>query len=96
MELLHNDIEMWKMIKHNDLCYSDDQLIKQHAEYLELWANNWSTRMGFEYKWDADEKRKHITHKEFKREKRHYKATHHPFLEHILPELWNGLKAIYG
>lgn len=34
--LMYNAYETWGLIKTNDICYTDDQLIEEHAQ---LWGN---------------------------------------------------------
>lgn len=96
MPLASNNIEMFGMVKNNDMCYSDDQLIEQHGNFWEKMMNNSAIAKGFDHQWNPEENLDVILKSDFKKEKRAYKSTHHPFLEKVIPELWGGLKDIFG
>lgn len=76
-KLLDNTVDIIQVLKTNDMCYSDDQLIEETSEIWGDISSSHRALTGWDIKWGH--KAEHIYDHDFRREERHFKRTHrHP------------------
>jgi len=90
--IIQNIISGFHIIKTDDLCYSDDQLIEEYADIWGYMCSNAVIVHGMKpLTWNNGIAQEHIIQSEFKKEKKEYKANHHPLMEWA----WGEIKHIF-
>lgn len=71
--IIGNMYEQWTILKNNDLCYSDDQLIEEYSRvYKDFWGIMRNLG-GFDIKYDLNVNYDHIKTSDFKAERKEYR-----------------------
>jgi len=75
--MIENYINMFHLAKANDICSSDEELISEYAELYGSFCKNVVIVHGMQpLAWNNGFQQSHVNQKEFKDEKKSYKAAH--------------------
>merc|ERR1711990_659594 len=77
LPMIDNYIDIFRLLKTNDICYTDEQLIDEYATMWGDFCKNVVIVHGMEpLTWNKDLQLEHINQHEFHEEKKAYKKSH--------------------
>jgi len=91
--MIWNYVDMFKLLKTNDICYSDEQLIDEYATMYGDFCKNVVIVHGMQpLSWNNGLQQAHVNQHEFHEEKKAYKAAHASIGKQLINTVINLVK----